>query len=263
MFTLRKCCKDYGIGEFPEEQSAQLFRNVIVDRKNRFLYCYVPKVASSNMRRLILALQGKVDNPDVIKEFDRRGFEFLGDFNASRRDEMIKTYFKFLFVRHPLERLVSAYRHRVIGERSDLHRRYGVHIVKKYRGLNSSKPVQGNDVTFREFIRYLLDTKAKYMNAHWKPIFNICHPCLIPYEFIGSVDRVDIDVSALLENIHFTRKVSFPKRQEYYNPLNKQEALIYYRNVTYHEMEKLRRLYKKDFQCFLFGREYQIQTLPE
>ncbi|XP_028401380.1 carbohydrate sulfotransferase 14-like [Dendronephthya gigantea] len=263
VFTLRKCCKEYGFDEFPEERSAQLLRNVIVDRKNRFLYCYVPKAASSNMRRLVLALQGRVENPDAIEEFDRRGFEFLGDFNASQRNEMIKTYFKFLFVRHPLERLVSAYRHRVVGKRTDLHRRYGIYIVKKYRGLNSSEPVKGDDVTFREFIKYLLDTKTDNMNGHWKPIFNICHPCLIPYEFIGSVQNVDIDASALLEKINSSRKVSFPKRQEYYNPLTKQEALFYYRNVTYREMQQLRWLYRKDFQCFLFGREHQIQTLPK
>ena len=261
--TLQKCCAKYERTQFHERDVAKALRNVIVDRTNRFLYCYVPKVASTNMRRLILALQGKTDNPDAIGKFDRRGFEFLGDFNAPKRYEMIKTYFKFMFVRHPLERVVSAYRHRVMGtNRADLHRRYAVEIVKKYRDLkNSSKILRGDDVTFGEFVKHLLGTKNSNLDPHFKPFFDICHPCIIPYNFIGSMERLNLDVDALLEKLNFSKKISFPKRQGYYHPIATSEAMLYYKNISYSELQSLRNVkYKKDFECFNYARKQAIRT---
>ena len=216
------------------------------------------------MRRLVLAIQGKIEDPNAIKFFDRQGFEFLGDFSPSERDYMIKSYFKFMFVRHPLERLVSAYRHRVKDtKRTDLHKIYAEQIVKKYRNISDrSNKVTGDDVTFREFIRYVLDVDSNTMDPHFKPFFDICHPCLIRYNFIGSMENLDLDVSALLKELNSSRKITFPKRQNYYHTLTKEEALMYYRNVSYNELQKLRwRKYRKDFDCFLYPRQYTITTL--
>ena len=216
------------------------------------------------MRRLILALQGKTDNPSAIREFDRRGFEFLGDFSLAERHEMIKTYFKFMFVRHPLERLVSAYRHRVMGtKRADLHRQYAIEIVQKYRVLkNKSKPIKGDDVTFHELVKYLLDTDNTNLDGHFKPFFDICLPCFIRYNFIGSMERLQLDVNALLEKLNSSEKIFFPKKQEYYHSLKTSEALLYYKNISYPELQNLRyRKYKKDFDCFAYSRKNEIQTL--
>lgn len=259
---MRKCCNEdkHAVPFY----AAKVLKNIIVDRKNRFLYCYVPKVASTNVRRLILTLQGKTDNPSAIREFDRRGFEFLSDFSMSERHEMIKTYLKFMFVRHPLERLVSAYRHRVMEtKRADLHRRYVVEIVQKYRVLkNTSKQVRGDDVTFRELVKYLLGTDNAKLDGHFKPFFDICHPCLIRYNFIGSMERLNLDVDALLEKLNISEKISFPEKQEYYHPLTKSEAFLYYKNISYRELQQLRyRKYKKDFDCFFYTRLHQINTL--
>ena len=254
---------DQSVKNFTREATMLSLRNVIVDRKNRFLYCYVPKVASSNIRRLVLAIQGKAEDPNAIEKFDRRGFEFLGDFSPSERDYMIKSYFKFMFVRHPLERLVSAYRHRVKEtKRTDLHKIYAEQIVKKYRNIRErSKKVTGDDVSFRELIRYLLDVDSNTMDPHFRPFFDICHPCLIRYNFIGSMENLDLDVSALLKKLNSTRKITFPKRQEYYNTLTKDEALMYYKNITATELIKLRLKYYKDFKCFIYSREMGIKTL--
>lgn len=42
--------------------------------------------------------------------------------------------------------------------------------------------IPGDDVSFEEFIRYLIDTKAaEYMNEHWAPMNTLCQPCLVKY----------------------------------------------------------------------------------
>ena len=44
------------------------------------------------------------------------GYKYLSEWPPEEQIEMIKSYYKFMFVRHPLERLLSAYRDKVRGE---------------------------------------------------------------------------------------------------------------------------------------------------
>ena len=269
LHSLQKCCAKHSNKAMPnisKSEAATIFRNVIVDRKNRLLYCYVPKVASTNVRKFMLALQGTTDQIDAIKVFDRRGFEFFADFSTSEREHIINTYLKFMFVRHPLERLVSAYRHRVLSERNDLHSLYGKQMKRKNSNnlIDTSQiPKRSrDDVTFREFVQYLIRTKTSDIDRHFRSFFDICQPCSIHYNFIGSISEIDLDIAALMEKLNVSRKISFPKRQANYKPLSKKEALSYYQNVTNSELSSLRKKYGKDFDCFLYGREFKIRALP-
>ena len=50
------------------------------------------------------------------------GYKYLSEWPAEEQIQMIKTYYKFMFVRHPLERLLSAYRDKVREELIEHHR---------------------------------------------------------------------------------------------------------------------------------------------
>ena len=50
------------------------------------------------------------------------GYKYLSEWPPEEQIEMIKSYYKFMFVRHPLERLLSAYRDKVRGEHRPEHR---------------------------------------------------------------------------------------------------------------------------------------------
>lgn len=264
MYALnKKCCdkKKLSLRSLPIEKAANLFRHIIVDKKNNFLYCFVPKVASSNMKRLILTLQGRSDNSDAIKYFDHRGFEFLGDFSVPERERLVKTLFKFMFVRDPLGRLVSAYRDKFQTTNNQFHMKYGMEIVQRYRkNTTSSHPANGDDVTFREFARYIIDEAAHKMNEHWMPIYEICQPCVIPYDFVGSFEDLDLDMKTLLHKLNVSRSVSFPKRQMFYHtPLDKTSEHAFYRNLTTYERKSLHTKYMKDFKCFNYGFPNRLQ----
>lgn len=41
------------------------------------------------------------------------GYRYLSEWPPNEQVEMIKTYYKFMFARHPFERLLSAYRDKV------------------------------------------------------------------------------------------------------------------------------------------------------
>lgn len=263
MDNVQKCCRSSEEkSEIRKEDAAVLFRNIIVDRQNKFLYCYSPKVASTNIKRLLLAVQGKVKGPDAVTKFNRRVFDFLGDFSSEERKEMLKSYFKFMFVRHPFARLVSAYRHRILSNRTDLQMRYGRKIVRKYR-WNQKNTITTGDVKFREFVRYLIDTPTESMNLHWKPIFESCFPCMIQYDFIGSMEHLERDVAALLKALKVPKKISLPKLQSNYHPLTTDQMLQYYSNITYKELSKIRHIYSSDLKCFVYNRYHTIRGLQQ
>lgn len=50
------------------------------------------------------------------------GYKYLSEWPPEEQIEIIKSYYKFMFVRHPLERLLSAYRDKVRGQHSREHR---------------------------------------------------------------------------------------------------------------------------------------------
>jgi len=90
----------------------------IVSHDLRLLFCAVGKVASTSWLRVLLQLTGK-PAAQLVAATDRAGVHSMSQFyvtlapflNASEFSRSpTKDYYKFVFVREPLERLVSAYR---------------------------------------------------------------------------------------------------------------------------------------------------------
>ena len=61
----------------------------------------------------------------------------------------------------------------------------GKRIIKKFRKKTPADPQYKDRPTFKEFVDSVLNTKVKSMNAHWKPINDLCMPCYISYDIIG------------------------------------------------------------------------------
>lgn len=228
--TLRAVCGQPGMPrdpwDLPVGQRRTLLRHILVSDRYRFLYCYVPKVACSNWKRVLKVLAGVLDNVDVRLKMDHRSdLVFLADLRPDEIHYRLQHYFKFLFVRDPLERLLSAYRNK-FGEIREYQQRYGVEIVKRYRAGAGPSPA-GDDVTFPEFLRYLADEDPERMNEHWMPVYHLCQPCAVRYDFVGSYERLEADANQVLEWVRAPPHVRFPARQAWYRPASP-ESLHYH-----------------------------------
>uniref|UniRef100_A0A8B9DPJ7 Carbohydrate sulfotransferase n=1 Tax=Anser cygnoides TaxID=8845 RepID=A0A8B9DPJ7_ANSCY len=184
--TIRSVCGQrampHSVWELPAGQRRTVLRHLLVSDKYRFLYCYVPKVACSNWKRILKVLDGALESVDVKLKMDHKSdLVFLGDMKPDEINYRLKNYYKFIFVRNPAERLLSAYRNK-FGEIKEYQLKYGVEIVRRYR-KNGGKSA-GDDVTFSEFLRYLLDEDVEKMNEHWMPIYNLCQPCAVSQVFL-------------------------------------------------------------------------------
>lgn len=162
-----------------------------------------------------------------------------------------------MFVRNPLERILSAYINKFTQKYSTYFRkRYGRRIVRRYRENPSEQSLQrGDDVTFNEFVQYILDpqtTQSIAFNAHWRQYYKLCRPCIVNYDYIGKYETLAYDVRNVLRklnvsNIRFPASVSSGRRTA-------DLVKSVYANISTEELHSLWKLYAVDFE--MFGYKY-------
>ena len=126
----------------------------------------------------------------------RDTFATLSDFNSSEIRRRIHKYTKFMFTRHPLKRLISAYRSKFKNTypyTENYRREYGKEVVARYRANKSSVPPNApiNDVTFEEFTGLVLNPPKLPLDVHWRPTTDLCHPCAVRYDFVGRHENLE------------------------------------------------------------------------
>lgn len=235
-------------------QRKTLLQHILVNDQYRFLYCYVPKVACSNWKRVMKVLSGALESVDVnIKMDHQNDLVFLSSLKPEEIRYRLKHYFKFMFVREPMERLLSAYRNK-FGEIQTYQKKYGVEIVKRYRkGMPKDASVSGDDVTFAEFVHYLLDEDAERMNEHWMPVYNLCQPCAVSYDFIGSHEHLEGDAEVVLQRVGAPPQVRFPERQTWYKPVTTETLHYYLCSLPQKLLRELLPKYILDFSLFAYS----------
>ncbi|XP_061442033.1 carbohydrate sulfotransferase 14 [Rhineura floridana] len=252
--TIRTMCGQknmpHSIWDLSPVQRRTVLKHILVSDKHHFLYCYVPKVACSNWKRILKVLDGALENVNVKLKMDhKRDLVFLSDMKPDEIRYRLKHYFKFIFVRDPMERLLSAYRNK-FGEIKEYQLKYGVEIVKRYRKKTGKST--GDDVTFSEFLQYLLDEEVERMNEHWMPIYNLCQPCAVRYDFIGSYERLNEDANYILERVQAPSLIQFPERQSWYKPVTPETLHYYLCNTQRGLIKDLLPKYILDFSLFAY-----------
>nr|SVE94461.1 EOG090X0C3N [Simocephalus serrulatus] len=241
-------------------EDRELLDHIIVDEEHRLLYCYVPKVACTNWKRLLMVLMGKANttNPlSIVADDSHRMHVFrrLNNYTGEEIRYRLDHFMKFMFIRHPFERLLSAFRNKFSQNfsSSDYFRsRYGRHIIKQYRANASEESlVRGHDVTFREFVQYIIDprTVARVaFNEHWRPMVDLCLPCTIQYNVIGKYETLMDDAWLVLEKAQLSRLVSFPRSDR---PSNTNSLIEEYTSqLSREELLHLYHVYEMDFRLF-------------
>ena len=86
----------------------------------------------------------------------------------------------------------------------DFWRSVGKSIVKR-RPEQSKRNLCANDVSFNEFLDYIVGNKSpKFLNHHWKPIYLQCSPCVFHPHVIGKLDTFASDAKYILEKLNFS-----------------------------------------------------------
>ncbi|XP_017876663.1 carbohydrate sulfotransferase 11-like [Ceratina calcarata] len=240
------------------------FRNILVDEQHELLYCYVPKVACTNWKRVLMIATGKWPGNDPMEipadqAHSQGTFQRLSNYTLPEIERMLVTYDKLIVVRHPLERLLSAYRNKLEAKHEKSSRyfqtRFGKKIIRRYRrNATEQSMANGDDVSFREFVEFITDDSANdTTNEHWKPIYELCQPCLINYNLVSKYESLVEDATEVLERMGVD-SVNFPAKPASSEPTAK-KLDRYYSTLTYKQLRKLANLYKLDLKLFDYSLE--------
>ncbi|XP_019907469.1 carbohydrate sulfotransferase 11-like isoform X2 [Esox lucius] len=237
-------------------------RHLIVDDKHGLLYCYVPKVACTNWKRVLMVLtgDGRYRDPLAIPANEAHvagNLRTLSEYSTAEINRRLRSYLKFVFVREPFERLVSAYRNKFTRSyNTAFHKRYGTKIISRHRPDPQPAALErGDDVSFEEFVHYLVDPRTQReepFNEHWERVHSLCHPCLIHYDVVGKYETLEQDSSSVLRLAGAEGEVRFPATGKG-TRTNGDMAAQFFRNVSPFYQKKLYNLYRMDFLLFNYS----------
>ena len=175
----------------------------------------------------------------------------LQNTNDEERSLRLKTYVKFLFVREPLHRFLSAFKDKFIGKGRNFSNKIRKAIVKRFRPQDYDPRETGNKVSFSEFAQFFVEDVARHGDRHWLQYEQLCHPCVINYDFIGHLETLQQDASLLFKIVGIDDRASFPP---IHNTTNSRDVLHYYSQVPSEYITRLGQIYRNDYE--MFGYEF-------
>ena len=177
-------------------------------------------------------------------------------FSSLTEDEAknaIANYTKFVFVRNPLERLVSTWHDKFgpNGMYSDpKYVRFSRDIRKFGKNISEKELNQVGPASLEEFFRYLIANRREIenFNIHWRPMAYFCGFCRIQYDFIGELDNLGCEMDFIVRHSpSLTNIIKIPEYSHPYKKTNKNEELL---KVPHELLKTIVEMYQVDFEMF-------------
>ncbi|XP_061453631.1 carbohydrate sulfotransferase 9 isoform X2 [Rhineura floridana] len=257
-------CKRYVSKTRPRTLFMRMVSRIYVEDKHKLLYCEVPKAGCSNWKRVLMILSGVAKSAaNITHDAVHYGKHLrkLDSYNLKGIHMRLKTYTKVIFVRDPMERLVSAFRDKFEHPNSYYHPVFGKAIIKKYR-LNADRQAltTGSGVKFKEFIQYLLDSRRPIgMDTHWEQISKLCYPCAINYDYIGKFETLEEDANYFLRLIGAPKGLTFPNFKDRHSSdkrTNSEVVRRYLQEIHTTERQQIYDFYYLDYLMFNYTVSY-------
>ncbi|XP_037328991.2 carbohydrate sulfotransferase 12-like [Pungitius pungitius] len=251
--------------------------HLIVDDTHQIIYCYVPKVACTNWKRVMVVLSQSLISPSSGKPYTdpeavppdlvhnsslhltfAKFWRHYGSLSRHLMALKLQHYTKFLFVRDPFVRLISAFRNKFGRPNEDFYKQFGSVMLRRFGNASGGLPetaaeafAAGIKPTFRQFIAYLLDPETEsesVFNEHWRQVYRLCHPCQVKYDFVGRLETLETDAQRLLRLLEVDGLLRFP------SGARNRTAASWERDWFAQIPETMRRelyeLYEPDFEMF-------------
>ena len=195
------------------------YRKLIVDDRDKLLYCLVGKTGSTTFTR-IMRRKFDQDNNTYVGYVDKgRNMGFIRDTplytldyitNVTERQYKLNNYRSFLIARNPYLRLYSAYLHK-----NDKLLKYATSNTTNSQQIEETPLTKQADeasraLTFNTFLQLLVQSmKANFtafnhspLNGHFVDVWTHCHPCHIRYDYIFKTETLETDKQLFLPMLH-------------------------------------------------------------
>ncbi|CAH1800377.1 unnamed protein product [Owenia fusiformis] len=237
---------------------------LIVDEKLKLVFCFVPKAASTSWASIIISHHSNCSieslDSNEIWNSRRKYIKPMWEFTSQERMKILRDYLKVLVVRDPLDRIYSAWYDKFRYYNKWFAEKYGKYVINMTRpnGINSDLK-KGQYITFAEFIQYLtiLDDIST-TNEHWKPIYDICHPCHVTYDIITNFYNIEEESNFVLQKLGLVN-MKFPFKHVNNLPSKTETSFSFqkmyqlYKQFNVETMMKLKDAYIMDYKIFNNG----------
>ncbi|XP_066940214.1 carbohydrate sulfotransferase 12-like [Macrobrachium rosenbergii] len=240
--------------------------------EHALIYCPIFKAGSTTWMKNLLTLAGEAN---FNASLHAKVTSLYPTPNGRQRIEnLLQKSLKFMIVRHPFERLLSAYRDKMLRvlKTEDPYRQTQLTILKDYGhiGTNTSAPgALSNGGASREnshpsFLQFLYKVRddmkffwkvmdGAVVDPHWTPYWYSCAPCQIQYDIIAKMETLDIDQefiihAANLQDTLVNARTHASKFDGYSD--SETAANDYFRGVPLGLLKELEQLYWPDFRLF-------------
>ena len=264
-----------------------------------FIWCPVYKAASSNWMYNLLPLSG-LSEPEIEKI--REAYNYKHPNLVGREVAPALPYViikeiiqeprskRLLIVRHPFDRLVSAFRDKLerVGNgglvQEMYYNLYGRNIVEKYREAATRRfgqeffskennfgapfPVEKKHQRTKdlpswwEFVQWILDSSdhPERFDEHWRPASDFCSVCAIPYNYILHFENLEREEKYFVEELGASDSIK-PRWENRNDKGIPKEDIVnkYFSLLDEKDVSRLYELYKNDF--LMFGYKFKFHWL--
>jgi hypothetical protein len=121
----------------------------------------------------------------------------LADYSPDAVVEMLSSdkWFRFCVVRNPYDRLVSAWKQKLVSDNDDGYA-WLREEIRAASGRDADSPI-----AFRDSVQYLLTNDAMAGDAHWIPMCSTMRPDIVDYHAIGRFEKFQSDFASILRSI--------------------------------------------------------------
>ena len=248
---------------------------LITEENKKLAYCHVPKVASTAWMlsfaemNLISASDIKsMNNENSLHDYLYNTFSI----KIEKPDDvsLLSNLYTITFIRHPFERLVSAFHDKfIVGKQINLMMPFIEYYIR-LKGMKKPKKVRQSwidkyiDVSFRTFIDFVLfeynePEKISDPSTHWWPYMDICKLCEIKFDYVGKLEALKNDVECILDAFpNYAKlqqmKLKIRKKVNAKGNHSTNMTMEYFSQLSTETVVSLYKMYEDDFK--LGGYEY-------
>ncbi|XP_051880703.1 carbohydrate sulfotransferase 8-like [Pristis pectinata] len=204
------------------------FLRLRANARHRLVYCGSPGTGTTDWERALEILNDVPAEAGMLVNESAPSALPDGDLSwkdVDTIDRLPPSYTKVIFVRHPFQRLISAYSHR------------------RFAGEPLEMFVQ----------RALGEGTAAEESAGWRPLVQMCQPCFVRYDYVVAHGLLEQELGHLLRRLGFPEQAGLPPFRD------SEESLWSQRLMDQHLghlpawlLNHLLRFYRGDFAAFNF-----------
>lgn len=270
---VRKVCEKYGLGN--TKASIQMSndtkyktmedtfpwppeKSLMLQPSWHLLYCWIHKVASTSWSEVFFYLRGKEVPASRLHEATQY---FSLRSHGMTLESALSSSLVFTIVRHPLERLVSAYR-----DKFEFAKKFAYiynHYAHQVLNTTAAGSRTSRRPSFSDFVNYLLRTPVDQYNDHWVPYWLHCHLCEVEYDVIAKMETITEDTDFISDRSGLS---SFNISLPWSNKKRPREDVTseYIKQLSLTQLRRLYEIYKPDFEMFDYSIEPYLRLFdPE